>query len=171
MSATRDSASSETDAVDPDVDVHVPRQRQEASTHRGVVPVIALGGMLGASARHSLELLWPTLPEAFPWATFAANVSGCLLIGVLMVHVVEAGAAHPLVRPFLGVGLLGGYTTFSTYAVQGDGLLTSHHPGRALAYLIGTLAAAMVSVALGVFTARAGLRLRPWFAHRRGGSR
>jgi CrcB protein len=136
-----------------------------------VLPVVALGGVLGASARHALELLWPTAPTGFPWATFAANVSGCLLIGVLMVHVVEVGRTHPLVRPFLGVGVLGGYTTFSTYAVQGDALLTGPRPLLALLYLFGSLAAALAAVALGVSLARGTVRARHWLARRRGGSR
>jgi len=99
-------------AVDPDVDLHVPGSRREWSSHPMLLPVIALGGMLGASARHALELWWPASPGDWPWATLAANVSGCVLIGMLMVQVVEIGRTHPLLRPFLGVGLLGGYTTF-----------------------------------------------------------
>lgn len=170
MSPSQPSSTSESDVVDPDVDLHV-AHRQEWNVHRWVVPVIVLGGMLGASARYALELLWPTPVDAFPWATFATNVSGCLLIGVLMVHVVEAGRAHPLVRPFLGVGLLGGYTTFSTYAVQTSNLLTGQRLGLALLYMFGTLAAAMIAVALGVFAARALLRARRWLTHRRGDSR
>jgi CrcB protein len=64
------------------------------------------------------------------------------------------------VRPFLGVGVLGGYTTFSTYAVQTHSLLRAHRPGLALAYLLGTLLAAMVGVAVGVAAARGLVRLR-----------
>jgi CrcB protein len=86
--------------------------------HRWVLPVISLGGVIGATARHALELAWPTQSGTLPWATLVTNTSGCLLIGMLMVQVVEVGRAHPLLRPFLGVGILGGYTTFSTYAVQ-----------------------------------------------------
>ena len=127
---------------------------------RGVLPVIAVGGALGASARHAVELAWPSVAGTFPWATFATNVTGCLLIGVLMVWVVEAGGAHPLVRPFLGVGVLGGYTTFSTYAVQTQSLLRGGHVVTAAAYLLGTVVAALLGVALGVAAGRATLRLR-----------
>ncbi len=155
------------DPVDPDADLHAPSQRREWSRHRWVLPVIALGGMLGASARHGLELLWPPPVEGFPWATFATNVSGCLLIGLLMVYVVEVGGAHPLLRPFLGVGVLGGYTTFSTYAVQTGMLLRSEHGVLGLAYLLGTLVAAMMGVVLGVVLARTARRARRWTGHRR----
>ncbi len=137
------------------------------SAHRWVLPVIALGGLVGASARYALELAWPPRPDAFPGATFATNLSGCLLIGVLMVFVVEAGGAHPLARPFLGVGVLGGFTTFSTYAVQTSNLLREHLPALAAAYSIGTLAGAMLAVAAGVAGARALLSLRRWRSHHR----
>jgi CrcB protein len=146
--------------VDPDVDLHVPGARRESSAHPWVLPVIALGGMIGASARHELELVWPASPERWPWATFVTNVSGCVLIGMLMVHVVEVGRAHPLLRPFVGVGLLGGYTTFSTYAVQTQRLWMHHQRATSLLYLILTPALAMVGVVVGVVAARAlhGLR-------------
>ncbi|MFD1051581.1 fluoride efflux transporter FluC [Kibdelosporangium lantanae] len=94
----------------------------------------------------------PTTPGQFPWATFVTNVAGCFLIGVLMVFVPRA---HRLVRPFVGVGILGGFTTFSTYAVEFDGLLRTGHAGLGFAYLAGTLAAAMVAVTLGSVVTRA----------------
>ena len=161
---------------DPDVDLHVLAQRREARSQPAVLAVIAMGGMLGASARHGFELAWPTSSGGMPWATFTINTSGCLLIGVLMVFVVEVGGAHPLVRPFLGVGLLGGFTTFSTYTVEATGLLTGDHPGLALGYLFGTVLVALVAVVMGVGLARAGVRVRGRarrrrHERRRGGSR
>ncbi len=93
--------------VDPDVDLHVAGQRREWSRHRFVLPAIALGGVAGASARYAAGRAWPTPEHAFPWTTLGVNALGCLLIGVLMVFVVEVGGAHPLLRPFAGVGVLG----------------------------------------------------------------
>jgi fluoride exporter len=122
--------------------------------HRWVLPSIAVGGMLGACARHGLELVWPADPSQFPWATFATNVAGCALIGLLMVYVVELGAGHPLLRPFVGVGVLGGFTTFSTYAVQTTGLQRAGEPVLALTYFFGTVAVAMASVVVGVVLGR-----------------
>ena len=153
--------------VDPDADLHVPGQRREWTRHRWVLPTIAVGGMVGASARHALELWWPAAPDELPVATLVTNVSGCLLIGVLMVFVVEAGGAHPLARPFLGVGVLGGYTTFSTYAVQTSTLLRHDEPALAASYLVGTLVAALVAVTVGVVGTRSMLGLRRWWTHRR----
>jgi CrcB protein len=130
---------------------------------------ISLGGMVGASARYALELAWPPAPAGLPWATLATNALGCLLIGVLMVFVVERGGAHPLLRPFAGVGVLGGFTTFSTYAVQVD--QRADQPALALAYLAVTPVAALLAVATGVAATRAVLTLRGNLARRRADSR
>ncbi|WP_409464155.1 fluoride efflux transporter FluC [Amycolatopsis sp. GA6-003] len=136
--------------LDPDVDLRDPAQQRELVRHRGpVLGVIALGGGLGALARYGLAQALPTESGGFPWATFWTNVGGCFLIGVLMVLVTEAWSAHRLVRPFLGVGILGGFTTFSTYAVEARNLLQPDTVPLAFAYLGGTLAAALLAVLLG----------------------
>lgn len=123
--------------------------------HGPVLVVIALGGGLGALARFGLARLLPTAPGRFPWATFLTNVAGCLLIGVLMVLITEVWSAHRLVRPFLGVGFLGGFTTFSTYADETRALLASGTVVRALTYLAGTLVCALLAVIAGVWLTRA----------------
>lgn len=117
--------------------------------------MIGVGGMAGASARYAFEEAWPHAEGAVPWATLVTNVSGCLLIGVLMVAVTEAGPRHPLWRPVLGVGVLGGYTTLSTYAVQVQQTIQAGSPLLAFAYLFGTVASAMVAVTIGTLAARA----------------
>ncbi|MFI1438469.1 CrcB family protein [Streptomyces fructofermentans] len=119
-----------------------------------VVAVVALGGALGAAARYGAALLWPTPPGGFPWTTFWVNVGGCFAIGVLMVLVTEVRTAHRLVRPFLGTGVLGGFTTFSTYALDIRDLADGGHPGTALATLAATLVAALAAVVLGTAATR-----------------
>ena len=79
---------------------------------------------------------------------FLTNLSGCLLIGVLMVLMAEVWAAHRLLRPFLGTGVLGGYTTLSSYSEQTRALAGSGHTGLAGLYLVGTLAACLLAVTL-----------------------
>ncbi|MEV4288169.1 CrcB family protein [Nonomuraea bangladeshensis] len=138
--------------IDPDVDLHVPAQRAEL--HWPVLAVIAAGGALGALARHGLQSALPAPPGGFPWATFWGNVSGCLLIGVLMVVITEVRPAHRLVRPFLGVGVLGGYTTFSTYVVDVRRVVEAGAPVVGLAYLAATMAAALAAVAAGMWLTR-----------------
>ncbi|MFC5060618.1 fluoride efflux transporter CrcB [Actinomycetospora atypica] len=116
------------------------------------VAVVAVGGALGALARWALGVAWPTPPGGFPTTTLGINVVGCLLMGVLVVHVAEVRTAHPLIRPFLGVGVLGGFTTFSTFAYDAHQLLVGGRPGVALAYLaatgVGSVGAAAAGLAL-----------------------
>lgn len=125
-----------------------------------VVAVVALGGAIGAVARYAASLWWPAQSGGFPWATFGINVVGCAVIGVFMVVITDVWAAHRLVRPFFGTGVLGGFTTFSTYAVDIQKLVDGGHPRTALAYLAGTLLAALAAVWLGVTAARRVLKWR-----------
>jgi CrcB protein len=141
-----------TRAVDPDIDLHIPAQRRECTIP--VLATIALGGSLGGMARYGLELAFPAQPGRVPWATFTANVMGCLLIGVLMVLITEVWSPHRLVRPFLGVGLLGGFTTFSTYAVEVRALLVPGSAPLALGYLTGTLLSCLVATLTAVALTR-----------------
>lgn len=130
----------------------VPRQRAILSSvgcHADTTLAVAFGGALGALARYAISVVSPHDPGGFPWSTFAANVSGCLAIGVLMVLIVDVWPAHRLVRPFLGVGVLGGFTTFSTYAMESRALLEDGSALIGVAYLAGTLLAALVAVWLG----------------------
>lgn len=121
-----------------------------------VVGAVALGGALGALARYGVGVAWPHGDGAFPWSTFAINVAGCLAIGVLLVLITEvAGRPHRLARPFLGTGVLGGFTTFSTYAVDAERLIAGGQVPLALAYLFGTLAAALLAAQAGVSATRA----------------
>lgn len=120
-----------------------------------VLAAIAVGGALGASARYGVGLALPHRADAWPWATLLVNVSGCLAIGVLMVLITEVWVAHRLVRPFLGVGLLGGYTTFSTYAGEAQQLILAGRPGPALGYLAATVVAALAAIAAGMAATRA----------------
>ncbi|MEU9287155.1 fluoride efflux transporter CrcB [Streptomyces sp. NPDC048275] len=122
-----------------------------------VVAMVALGGGIGATARYGAALLWPTQTGGFPWTTFWVNVVGCAVIGVFMVVITEVWAAHRLVRPFFGTGVLGGFTTFSTYAVDIQRLIDAGHVGTGLAYLAATLFAALAAVWLAVTATRRAL--------------
>ena len=141
--------------TDPDVDLRMPRLRRNMRPAPwALLAVVSAGGIIGACARHALDLAWPHPPGGFPWATFVINVSGCVLIGVLMVLIIEVWSAHRLLRPFLGVGVLGGYTTFSTYAVDVQRLLAAGAARTALLYLAGTVLAALAAVYAGVTLTR-----------------
>ncbi|MFC9504312.1 fluoride efflux transporter CrcB [Streptomyces sp. NPDC057002] len=119
-----------------------------------VVTVVALGGGAGAAARYAASLWWPSAAGGFPWTTLWVNVAGCAVIGVFMVVITEIRAVHPLVRPFFGTGVLGGFTTFSTYAVDIRKLLETGHVGTGLAYLAATPLTALAAVWLGALSTR-----------------
>jgi CrcB protein len=132
---------------------------------RGQLPVVAAvaaGGALGAAARYAAVLTWPTPPGAFPWTVLAVNASGCAAIGVLMVLVTETGAPpHRLLRPFLGTGVLGGFTTFSTYALDTQRLLSAGDAARGILYLGSTAIVALTAVWAATTAARGVLVRRP----------
>lgn len=124
-----------------------------------MVAAVAAGGVLGAEARFGLGVALPHTPGGWPWSTLLINISGCLLIGVLMVTITELASPHRLIRPFLGVGVLGGYTTFSTYSVEFLQLLNAGRAGAALAYVVVTPLAALLAVWAGATATRAAGRL------------
>jgi fluoride exporter len=116
--------------------------------------VIAVGGLAGALARQGLWAAFPHAAGVFDWTTLGINAGGCGLIGVLMVAVTDVWHGHRLTAPFLGVGVLGGFTTFSTYIVEIQKSITSGAPQTGLAYMAITLAAAMLAVYAGVTLTR-----------------
>ncbi|HEY2763509.1 MAG TPA: fluoride efflux transporter CrcB [Pseudonocardiaceae bacterium] len=145
--------------IDPDVDLSVRRQRWELRQgFWSIITVVALGGAIGAVARYAIGMAWPTPPAEFPWATLTINVAGCGLIGVMMVLITDVWSAPRLVRPFLGTGVLGGFTTFSTYTVDVQRLITSGAPRTALVYLLITPVSAMVAVGAAMILARLTVR-------------
>lgn len=137
-----------------------PARRRLGAGQAPVVAVVALGGGIGAAARYGAALLWPTAPDAFPWTILWVNTAGCAVIGAFMAIISEARAVHRLVRPFFGTGVLGGFTTFSTYAVDIQRLVAEGRPRTALAYLAATLAAALTAVWLTATATGRALRAR-----------
>ncbi|WP_328558990.1 CrcB family protein [Streptomyces coelicoflavus] len=125
-----------------------------------VVAVVALGGGTGAAARYAAALWWPTPAGGFPWTTFGVNGVGCAVIGVFMVVVTEVRPAHRLVRPFFGTGVLGGFTTFSTYAVDSRSLFADGQVPTGLAHLAATPLAALTAVWLAAWATRRVLKWR-----------
>lgn len=136
--------------VDPDAAAQVGRRASQWP----VVLAVSLGGGAGAIARYGIDVLWSTPVYAFPWTTLVINASGCALIGVLLVLMTEVWAAHRLLRPFVGTGVLGGFTTFSTYAVDIQRLVDTGHVLTAMIYLFATVVAALVSVWFGAVLTR-----------------
>ncbi|MDQ3987865.1 MAG: CrcB family protein [Actinomycetota bacterium] len=109
---------------------------------------------MGAAARYGVSVWLPSPPGTFAWSTFMINVSGCLLIGMLMALIGERWSAHRLLRPFLGTGVLGGYTTFSAYTIDAYVLLDGGHVRLGFAYLAATVVCALAAVCVGMFVIR-----------------
>ncbi|WP_107705297.1 FluC/FEX family fluoride channel [Nocardioides allogilvus] len=110
----------------------------------GDLALVAVGGAVGAVLRWGLGEVTPD-GSGFPWTTFAINVAGCLALGLLPIAVARD---HRLTL-LLGPGLLGGFTTVSTYADQARGLTADGHAGLAGTYVVCTLAAALAAAAVG----------------------
>ncbi len=143
-----------------------PARREAASLRallRGrwdVVGVVALGGALGSAARWLVNERLPHVMGTFPWSTLIENVTGSLLLGVLLGFVLEVWRPGRYVRAFLGTGVLGGYTTFSTYTADVLALARAGEGPQALVYLVGSLAGGLLAAWAGMMIVRV-LVIRP----------
>lgn len=117
----------------------------------GLLAAVAVGGAVGSLGRYAVGLGLPRPAGGFPWSTFTVNVTGSFAMGVLVVWVLSLVAPHPWLRPFLGVGVLGGWTTFSSFALDVHELVTSGHPGTAAAYLGVSFVVGLAAVGCGVW--------------------
>src|ERR1700735_59623 len=119
---------------------------------------IFVGGAVGTLLRYLLEVHHPIGPGGFPWPTLTVNLTGSLAIGLILPLTEHLSHRLPLVRPLFVVGLLGGWTTYSTLAVEATLLTKDGHVGTSLAYLAATI---FGGVALVVIGHGAGKRLVP----------
>ena len=137
------------------------RLRRGLGRRRDVLALISLGGAIGSVSRWGLAEALPHVPAAFPWATAVTNVTGCFALGVLMVLVLEVWPPSRYVRPFAGVGVLGGYTTFSTAMLDTRSLAAAGRPALAAGYAMGSTLAALAAVVLAIALTRVAVRRRP----------
>ena len=115
-----------------------------------IAAAVALGGALGALSRYSLDRLIERRSfSVFPWSTFAINISGCLAIGVIIAALVDRHHTPLWLRTGLVVGLVGGYTTFSTFAQESLDLLEEGRALLALTYVLGSTCLGMAAVFAG----------------------
>ena len=121
-----------------------------------VIVGVALGGALGASARYLLDhVIEQRSFSIFPWATFTINVTGCFLIGVITAALVDRHHLPAWIRIGLVMGVIGGYTTFSTFAQEALTLFDAHDAVVALAYTLGSVAVGIAAVYGGELVGRA----------------
>lgn len=111
---------------------------------------VAFGGALGSIARYGADKLIERRSfSIFPWSTFTINATGCLLIGVVIAALVDRHHTPAWIRTGLVVGVLGGYTTFSTFAQEGLDLFEDGRSPVALAYTLGSVVIGLLAVFVG----------------------
>ena len=118
-----------------------------------------LGGAIGSGARYLLNVACQrAFGPRFPWSTLIANVSGCLVMGVLAGWLASrtAGAAPDtnVLRVFLATGILGGFTTFSAFSLDFATLVERGDMGAALGYVTASVAVSLAAVFAGLVLAR-----------------
>lgn len=117
---------------------------------------IALGGALGAVSRFLLSrLIIQSVPSDFPWATFAVNFSGSVLIGAFFVMAFEKEWFHAnYIFPFFVTGFLGAFTTYSTFSLEAFRLYETGELLQAVVYVVGTTLSCLVGVLAGAVSIR-----------------
>jgi CrcB protein len=120
-----------------------------------VLGAIASGGAFGGLARWGIENVFGARPDAFPWATFVVNVSGAFVLSALLVLFVEVFPPSRYARPFIGVGFLGAYTTFSTWMIEAARLVSHGSARLGLGYLLASMFAGLAAVWLGLIVGKA----------------
>jgi fluoride exporter len=121
-----------------------------------VIVGVALGGALGASARYALDRVIEARSESiFPWATFVVNLTGCFLIGIVSATLIDRPHVPAWLRVGLVMGVIGGYTTFSTFAQEGLDLVDARDTAAAIAYIGGSVALGILAVYAGRSAGRA----------------
>lgn len=125
--------------------------RQPRHDPRELAAIFA-GGMLGAVARVALAQAFPHARDAWPWTTFAVNLAGAMLLGWAVTRLPAASYR----RPFVGIGVCGALTTFSTFQLELLRMLDAGSSALALAYAVASLVGGIAAVRLGIKLARVG---------------
>ncbi|CAB4769692.1 MAG: fluoride efflux transporter CrcB [Actinobacteria bacterium] len=114
--------------------------------------VIAVGGMVGSLVRWAIAGAMDE--SSFPWSTLLVNYLGAVLLALIIVYAEEHSAPKWWWQPLLGTGFCGGFTTYSAFAVEVDSYLNTGQSGKALAYIVASLAGTYLLVVVTVTTAR-----------------
>ena len=120
-----------------------------------VLAAVSAGGVLGGTARYGVEQIVPVQADGFPWGTFAVNVVGAFVLGLVLVLSLELWPERRYLRPFVAIGFLGSFTTFSTWMLQVYELADADRIGLATTYLGVSLVAGLAVTALGLMLGRA----------------
>ena len=145
--------------TDSDIDVTDARSAAPKPVHLrwAFIGLVAVGGMVGTAAREALVLVIPPL-GVIPIAIFAINITGALFLGALLESLARRGTdegGRRTVRLLVGTGFAGGFTTYSSFAVDAAILLSTGFVGAGIAYAVGTILAGAAATFVGIATASA----------------
>ena len=121
----------------------------------GLYVLAAAGGAVGALARAAVAEALPRDPAGWPWATLGVNLLGCLLIGVLLAGLAVRRPDDERTPVLLGTGVLGGFTTYSAFALEVTHLVAADRPAVAAGYVAASVLGGVVAVAVGARAGRA----------------
>ncbi|MFS0737364.1 fluoride efflux transporter CrcB [Sphingomonas sp. 1P06PA] len=113
--------------------------------------LVMVGGAIGAGFRYHIgRVALANLGPAFPWGTWIVNLLGGMLMGVLAGMLARFGTQGEPLRLFLGVGVLGGFTTFSAFSLETFAMLERGQPVMAAAYAVSSVAGSVVMLVIGL---------------------
>jgi fluoride exporter len=117
--------------------------------------LVFTGGGIGASARYYLSgAVYRFLPADFPYGNLLVNLSGCFTIGLLMTLMEDRFVSEPSLRIFLTIGILGGFTTFSSFSYETVALLRDAEVLRASLNIVASVFGCLAATIIGMFVSR-----------------
>jgi len=140
--------------VDSDVDWEPAVGPPRPHLAPAVIAAVFAGGCAGGLARYALTVAFPASSTQWPWAVFAANVAGAFVLGLLLVLLLEVWPGATLVRPLLGTGFCGGFTTMSSVVVTTDRLAADGRGALAFGYVAATAVAGLAAAGGGLLLGR-----------------
>jgi CrcB protein len=127
------------------------REELEGPHRMMLLLLVMAAGAVGVAMRYGLgALITERLGDGFPWSTLIVNVTGAFAMGVLVAALEHAGASSDVVRPAIGIGLLGGYTTFSAFALDAVSLAEDGRVARAVTYVVATNVVGIAALVAGL---------------------
>lgn len=151
--------------LDPDIETDDARARSRRRSgwphlEASVVVAVFVGGVLGGLARYGIGFAAATPASGFPWDVLVINLAGGFALALLLVVLLELATPSRYLRPALGTGFLGAFTTFSSLAVATDRLWAHSHPSLAVAYLLSSVFGGLICALLGLIAGRAAIASR-----------
>lgn len=142
--------------VDPDAGTGPAPRATRPWVHRrlDVLAAVAAGGAIGNLARYGISRTFPVDPGRFPTSTLVINTSGSFVLGLVLVLLIERLPPSRYARAFLAVGIVGAFTTFSTFAVEAAQLVADQHVALAATFVVTSIGAGLAAAQLGILAGR-----------------